>query len=223
MKTKIGWTKWMKIVGCLQLAMIMFSCGNKQQLSPEALQQKLDSVKTLEIRERLEAQGINLESPTNPLKMFFDSLNVQPLPIKYSEDYVTFLPSFLPVPQEIKNMLNFEGKEPKAIILPESLGARMILLAADELAKDRDKYSLWIYSLDDDYMPVDKLCLYALEDEEDEFDINPEEFIQFFSITSDYEIHLIDFSKTANKTRTEEVYGIDPSRHFILQKSEEVD
>ena len=70
-------------------------------------------------------------------------------------------------------------------------------------------------------MPVDKLCLYALVDEEDKLDINPEDFIQFFSITSDYEIHLIDFSRKANRTKTEEVYGLDPSRHFILQKSEE--
>ena len=222
MNTRVDRTQWMKIVGCLQFTILMFACGNRQ-LSPEALQHKLDSVKTIEIRERLEAQGINLSSSDSPLKMFYDSLNVQPLPIKYTEDYLTFLPNFLPVPPEIVTMLNFEGKEPKAISLPETMGARMILLAADELEKDRDKYSLWIYSLDDEYMPVDKICLYALEDEEDKLFINPEEFIQFFSITSDYEIHLIDFSKTANKTKTEEVYGIDPSRHFILQKSEELD
>ena len=95
----------------------------------------------------------------------------------------------------------------------------MVLLAADESPKDKDKYSLWIYSLDDEYMPVDKLCLYALEDEEDQFDINPEEFIQYFSITSDYEIHLLDFSKTSNKTETEEIYCLSPGRKFELQKS----
>ena len=96
----------------------------------------------------------------------------------------------------------------------------MILLAADETS-DKTRYSIYLYSLDDEYLPVDKLCLYAIEDEEDVFDIDPEEFIQYFSITSDYEIHLLDFSKEANKTRTEEVYCLDPARHFILQGSKE--
>ena len=66
-------------------------------------------------------------------------------------------------------------------------------------------------------MPVDKLCLYAIEDKSD--DINPEEFIQCFSITSDYEIHLLDYSKSQHKTRFEEIYYIDISRKFIMRES----
>ena len=194
------------------------SCGNNNNLSPEELQHKLDSVKALEIREKLEAQGIDLKGSDNPVKQFFDSLEIQPLPISYTEDYVRFLPDFRPVPDEIVKYLNFEGNHPKAVALPESLGARMILLAADETS-EKDRYSIYLYSLDDEYLPVDKLCLYALEDEEDQFSIETEELIQYFSITSDYEIHLIDFSKEANKTRTEEVYYLDPARKFVLQKS----
>jgi hypothetical protein len=201
------------------VVVLLSACGGRNKMPPEVLQQKLDSVKALEVKEKLEAQGIRLEDSDNPLKMFYDSLNVQPLPITYTEEYVKYLPDFRPVPHEIVTYLNLEGRNPKAISLPESLGARMVLLAADESPKDKDKYSLWIYSLDDEYMPVDKLCLYALEDEEDQFDINPEEFIQYFSITSDYEIHLLDFSKTSNKTETEEIYCLSPGRKFELQKS----
>ena len=201
------------------VVVLLSACGGRNKMPPEVLQQKLDSVKALEVKEKLEAQGIRLEDSDNPLKMFYDSLNVQPLPITYTEEYVKYLPDFRPVPHEIVTYLNLEGRTPKAISLPESLGARMVLLAADESPKDKDKYSLWIYSLDDEYMPVDKLCLYALEDEEDQFDINPEEFIQYFSITSDYEIHLLDFSKTSNKTETEEIYCLSPGRKFELQKS----
>lgn len=192
------------------------SCGSG--MSPEELQQKLDSIKTVEVREKLEAQGINLQGSDNPVKQFFDSLDIQPLPISYTEDYVRFLPMFKPVPDEIVKYLNFEGHHPKAVALPESLGARMILLAADETS-EKDRYSLYLYSLDDEYLPVDKLCLYAIEDEADAFDIDPEEFIQYFSITSDYEIHLLDYSKEVHKTRTEEVYCLDPARKFILQNS----
>lgn len=201
--------------------LLFISCGNKN-LSSEVLQHKLDSIKTIEIRERLEAQGINLQSSDNPIKMFFDSLDIQPLPISYTEDFVRFLPAFKPVPQEIVTYLNLEGNHPKAIAVSESLGARMMLLAADETSEE-ERYSIYLYSLDDEYMPVDKLCLYAVEDEEDEFSINPEEFIQYFSITSDYEIHLLDYSKQAYQTRTEEVYYVDPSRHFVLQNSESYD
>ena len=58
------------------------------------------------------------------------------------------------------------------------------------------------------------------QDPEEYEEIEKEEFIQYFSITSDYQIHLIDFSKTKNKTRLEEVYYIDETRKFVLQKSE---
>lgn len=206
----------------IAFAFLFSACGNRNSMSPEELQHKLDSVKAIEIREKLEAQGINLQSSDNPVKQFFDSLEIQPLPVSYTEDYVRYLPDFKPVPDEIVKYLSFEGYHPKAVALPESLGARMILLAADE-TNEKDRYSIYIYSLDDEYLPVDKLCLYALEDENDEFSIETEELVQYFSITSDYEIHLIDFSKQANKTRTEEVYYLDPARKFILQKSEIVE
>ena len=213
--------KWL---GGMVAALLLCACGGggNHKMSPEELAHKLDSVKAIEIREKLEAQGINLQSSDNPVKQFFDSLEIQPLPVSYTEDYVRYLPDFKPVPDEIVKYLSFEGHHPKAVALPESLGARMILLAADE-TNEKDRYSIYIYSLDDEYLPVDKLCLYALEDENDEFSIETEELVQYFSITSDYEIHLIDFSKQANKTRTEEVYYLDPARKFVLQKSEIVE
>ena len=94
-----------------------------------------------------------------------------------------------------------------------------MILAADE---SEDSYSLWLYSLDDTYMPVDKLCLYSVEDESDILDFDDEDILQYFTITSDYEIHLMDYSKEKSKTRTEEVYTLDASRSFLLQKSEEL-
>ena len=102
--------------------------------------------------------------------------------------------------------------ELNVLCMPLDKGARLMILAADE---NDGFYSLWLYSLDNDYVPIDKLCLYAVEDKED--DIDPEEFIEYFSITSDFEIHLIDYSKTRNEINSEEVYYIDDSRHFMLR------
>lgn len=206
-----------RLIGGIVTIMLLVACGGRS-LSPEAMQHKLDSIKQLEIAERLEAQGIHLEHADNPLKQFYDSLALQPLPIAYSDEFVRYLPNFKPVPQEIVRALELEGKnKQKAISLPESVSVRLMILAADE---SEDRYSLWLYSLDDNYMPVDKLCLYAIDDEEDILDFDKEEILQYFTITSDYEIHLMDYSKERKQTCTEEVYTLDASRNFLLQKSE---
>jgi len=204
-----------KIVGILALVALIVSCGGRKQMSPEEVAHKLDSIKALEIKEKLALQGIDLASSGNPFKVFFDSLSMQTLPVSYTEDYVRFLPGFQEVPAEILSYMELEGGEhPKAVSLPESIGARLMILAVEESA---GSYSLWLYSLDNDYVPIDKLCLYAIEDKED--DIDPEEFIEYFSITSDFEIHLIDYSKTRNEVNSEEVYYIDDSRKFALREN----
>ena len=189
---------------------------------------KLDSIQKIEVAERLAAQGINLQEADNPLKAFYDSLEILPLPIKYTDELVRYLPDFKPVPQDIAQALELEGNgKQKAISLSETVGARLMLLAADEESKGEDgaeRYSLWLYSMGEDYMPVDKICLYAIPDDED-FDLDLDEeddILQFFTITSDYEIHLMDYSKEKRKTNTEEVYTLDAQRNFLLQKSEEI-
>jgi hypothetical protein len=210
------------LIGGILGMLLLSACGGRG-LSAEQMQQKLDSIKKIEIAERLEAEGIHLENTDNPLKQFYDSLALLPLPIAYTEEFVRFLPDFKPVPEDIARALELEGNgKQKAISLSESLGAKLMLLAADE-DEDASKYSIWLYSMDDNCMPVDKLCLYAIEDEEDDFDFDEEEILQYFTITSDYEIHLMDYSKEKHKTRTEEVYTLDASRNFLLQKSEELD
>jgi len=202
------------------VVMVLFSACGGRSMSAEEMQRKLDSIKKVEAAERLAAQGINLAESDNPLKQFYDSLNLLPLPITYTDELIRYLPNFKPVPQDIAKALELEGNnKQKAISLSETVGARLMILAADE---EDDRYSLWLYSLDEDYMPVDKLCLYAIEDEADLDDFDAEDILQYFTITSDYEIHLMDYSKDAHKTRTEEVFTLDAQRNFLLQKSEEL-
>lgn len=217
------------VVGLFVAMMLLAACGGRS-MSPEEMQRKLDSIKKIEVAERLAAEGINVEGSDNPLKQFYDSLELLPLPIAYSEDFVRFLPNFKSVPQEIARALELEGNgRQKAISLTESMGARLMILAADETPESNDeengaeRYSLWLYSLGEDYLPVDKLCLYAIDDEADYDLFEEDEILQYFTITSDYEIHLMDYSKEKAKTRTEEVYTLDATRNFLLQKSEELD
>lgn len=202
------------------VALAWMSCGNNR-LSPEQMQHKLDSIAQLEKIEKLKAQGINLDREVSPVQLFYDSLGIQPLPIRYSEDYVKFLPGYKVVPAELASYMGLEGRmEPKAISLPESAGARLMILAADE---GDNLYSLWLYSLDEEYMPVDKICLYATskEDEKENALADPEDqLIQDFVVTSDYEIRLTDYSGKY-KAEVQRVYHIDPSRHF--EEDDEID
>ena len=207
------------VLGFIVIVLMFSACGGRS-MSAEEMQRKLDSIKKVEAAERLAAQGINLAESDNPLKQFYDSLNLLPLPITYTDELIRYLPNFKPVPQDIAKALELEGNnKQKAISLSETVGARLMILAADE---EDDRYSLWLYSLDEDYMPVDKLCLYAIEDEADLDDFDAEDILQYFTITSDYEIHLMDYSKDAHKTRTEEVFTLDAQRNFLLQKSEDL-
>ena len=209
-----------QIVGLMMAVLLMAACGGRR-MSPEELQKKLDSVKAVEMKEKLALQGIDLESSGNVMKLFYDSLEIQPLPLSYNEDYIRMLPSYKPIPDEVVSYMNIvDCRHPKAISLPETIGAKLIIIAADETDGE---YSLWLYSLDDDYFPVDKLCLFSVDEREPEeyTEINQEEFLQYFSITSDYMIRLMDYSKEGYKARLEEIYEIDDSRKFLLRTSHE--
>lgn len=200
--------------------LLLTACGNRQ-MSPADVQQKLDSIARLETIEQLEMQGIHIGKDISPIQLFFDSLNIQPLPVRYSDDYVKYLPNYTSVPYELVKFMNFEGRtDPKAIALPETVGTRLMILAADE---GDNLYSLWLYSLDDDYMPVDKLCLYATSKEEmkeNELADPEDKLIQDFVITSDYEVRLTDYSGKF-KAEVQRVYHIDMSRKFT--EDQEID
>lgn len=210
-----------QLLGLMTAVLLLTACGGRKNMSPDELQHKIDSVKALEVQEKLALQGIDLKSADNPLKLFFDSLEIQPLPISYSEDYVRLLPSYKPISEDIVAYLNLVAcRHPKAISLPETIGAKLIIIAADELDNE---YSLWLYSLNDDYFPVDKLCLFSVDqrDPEEYTEVDEDEYLQFFSITSDYEIRLMDYAKEGYEARLNEVYHVGSSRKFILSSSEE--
>ena len=94
---------------------LLVACGNKQ-MSPAEMQQKLDSIARLETIEQLEMQGIHIGKDVSPIQLFFDSLNLQPLPVRYSDDYVKYLPNYTSIPYELVKFMNFEGRtDPKGM------------------------------------------------------------------------------------------------------------
>ena len=196
------------------IAALAAGCGNRR-MSEVELQSKIDSVNRLEVARQLKLRGIQLEE-TSPLQMFYDSLRMQPLPLNYSEEYVKYLPNFTVVPASIMIYLELEGRvAPKAIALPEMLGARLILLAAD---MTDGEYELWLYSLDDDYIPVDKLQIYAPKTMSDNVLNLPEQEIHF-SITSDLEIRLLEYTSDYARQGQLSVFVVDEGRQFVEKQS----
>ena len=109
--------------------------------------------------------------------------------------------------------LNLEGRvAPRAISLPESVSIRLLLLAADE---EDGQYTLWLYSLDNEYFPVDKIQLYSPKKKSKR--VTDEEPLPDFSITSDYEIRILEYTAD-HKPKGESIYTIDPTHMF--QKGE---
>lgn len=196
------------------LAALMAACGNRRMTDAE-LQHKLDSVKTLEVARQLRLRGIKLEE-TSPFQMFYDSLRIQSLPVSYSEDYMRYLPNFSVVPTSIMAFLELEGRvAPKAIALPETMNSRLILLAAD---MTDGEYELWVYSLDQDCYPVDKLQLYAPKTLTDT-DIRVPDQETHFSITSDMEIRLLEYTSDYARQGQLSVFVVDDSRMFVEKQA----
>ncbi len=202
-----------KLLFWVLTAVLMTACGNRR-MSEAELQHKIDSVNALEVKRQLALNGIKLKE-TSPFEMFYDSLEMQALPLSYSEDYVNYLPGFTSIPQALKIFLDLEGREsPKVIALPETVNSRLVLLAAD--LEDGD-YELWLYSLDNDFMPVDKLLIYepsrfvARKLKMDSRDV-------YFSITSFYEINVVEYADENDQTGQLSTYVVDDSRMFVEKK-----
>lgn len=202
----------MKYVLLLSIATLLFGCGGRRYSEAE-LQHKIDSVNALEMKRQLRLQNIRL-AETSPLQLFYDSLHLQPLPLSYSEEYVKYLPDFTIVPVSIASYLRLEGREqPKAIALPETLGSRLMLLAADV---DDYVYELWLYSLDNDYMPVDKLLLYSPQRYKGKLRGSKPDV--YFSITSYYDINVVEYADKSERKGHLSIYVVDDSRQFALKK-----
>jgi hypothetical protein len=190
---------------------VMVACGNRR-LSDAELQHKLDSVYQLEKIRHLKMQGVHFDD-MSPFQMFYDSLGIQTLPFCYTEDYMKTLPGFTTVPMAIMTYLELEGRvAPKAIALPETLGSRLVLLAAD---LEDGQYELWLYSLDSEYFPVDKMLLYQPQQvSETKLKTSaPQE--PFFSITSNYEIRLVEYQDDEDRMGQWSVFMVDEGRMFV--------
>jgi hypothetical protein len=87
----------------------------------------------------------------------------------------------------------------------------LVLLAADQ---EDGEYELWLYSLDDDYITVDKLLIYepsrysSKAMKKDNRDV-------YFSITSYMEINVMEYIDDDDYEGQLSTYVVDDSRLFV--------
>lgn len=189
-------------------AFLVFGC--RYQRVPVDLQSKLDSVHQLEKIELLHLQGIHQEE-VSPMQQLYDSLAIQPLPLTYSEDFITQLPNMVEIPEPLAELMNFRNHhEPRLIALPETVSLRVVLLAD----KEPDGTSLWLYTLDSDCSPVDRLCIYQPR----LFKMPNGKLAHVeYALTSDYMVCLSVYT-TDHKELRKRIYTIDESLHFHEQQ-----
>lgn len=196
------------VVTAVVAAMALLAACQGGSMSPAEMQRKVDSVRALENLDILRAQGIDLEE-RSPLAEFYDSLALQSLPLLATTDYVGILPRFTDMPSEFARLIGISiGGQLKAKALPETLGTRLMMIAADN---GREVPTVWLYSLDMDYRAVDKLLLYTPATEDDAFFSND---TRAFLITSDYTVTTQEYDAEQGTVR-QQSYTVDDGRRFI--------
>ena len=123
----------------------------------------------------------------DPVEAFFDTLQLRPLPIQSERSNFSKIGHFSRVPSSVASLLGYPSTARlKALMLPKVHGLRGLILAEQ---KDSVNSSLYLYTLDRDYRPIDHLCLYE-EKDEDRIDDFGKSLMDYF-ITSEYEVSLL--------------------------------
>ena len=125
----------------------------------------------------------------DPVRAWFDTLHLRPLPIETAGADVDQITRFTPVPGRVNDCFGYdENAHLKAAALPSCYGHRVVLLCE---MKDSITPSLSLYTLDHDLNPIDILTLYE-QNAEDRDGVPGMSYNEYF-ITSKYEIMVMDY------------------------------
>lgn len=169
-----------KVCAMLTLVVGVLLCGCVgNNARTDNLQEKIDSIHRIEQMELLRMQGVNLgDYDDNPLRVYYDSLEKEGLPLRYTRDFFDFACIFKPLPRAIAQFYRVGNMEqPYAVSLPERGNVHPMLIANFD---EGQLAEIWLYTLGNDYLPIDNICLYDMADSEED---------SYFAITSGYEVY----------------------------------
>jgi hypothetical protein len=188
----------------IPLVLTLLSCGQRKR-DAVFYEQMVDSIRKAEQLEEMKRQAGVYD---DPVEAFFDTLQLRPLPINSERGDFDRIGHFGKVPPSVTSMLGYPvSTQLKALMLPKVHGHHALLLS-EQL--DSITSTLYLYTLDRDYQPIDHLCLYEERDEDRADDFG--KLIMDYYVTSAYEVSLLYTYQSSTTHKTEE----EQSRRFQL-------
>ena len=187
--------------------LLSFSCGNRKNAADYA--SMIDSIRKAEIElELLKPETID------PVVLFFDSLSIKSVPMRYSADFVSYLPRMGKVPSMMNARFGYENNiELYAAKLP-SYQMFNLMLVAEKL--DSTSTSLYLCTMNQEYVLIDRLCIYEQKVEKKNNLLGLSR-LEYF-ITSQYDITLVKYFRSEDdETEHEEAayrYVINKEGNF---------
>ena len=182
----------------LLLALLAFSCGNRKH-DAAYYEQMVDSIRRAEQVAEVQKKAGIYESP---VEAWFDTLHLRTLPIQTAGGDIEKIGDFSSVPLSVNENFGYPSDAHlKAMALPSRYHNKVILLCE---MKDSITPTLYLYTMDKRYQPVDMLCIYHQEDVKHETG-RGQVYDEYF-ITSQYEITVMRYFKgrEADKSLLEE-------------------
>ncbi len=156
------------------------SCGNRK--SAADYEGMLDSIRKAEVAKELLKPVEN-----DPVVAFFDSLTMMSVPMKYSPAFVAYLPQMAKIPSTFNSRFDYESNiDLYAVKLPSYQNYHLMLLGE---RLDSINVTLYLCTMNRDYVLVDRLCVYEqkVEDRKGKLGLMRQEYY----VTSNYEVTLV--------------------------------
>lgn len=194
--------KYTFLVLLVSVVLFSYSCGNRKNAADYA--GMIDSIRKAEVEREL----LKSSTADDPIMSFFDSLGIKSVPIKYTADFVNYLPRMEQVPSTVNSRFGYENNiELYALRLPSYQMYHMMLLA-EKL--DSTSTSLYLCTMDQEYVLVDRLCIYEQKVEKKN-DLIGLARLEYY-VTSQYDITLVKYFRS-EEDETEQEEGA--YRYFI--------
>ena len=189
----------------IPLLLALLSCGQRKR-DAAYYEQLVDSIRKAEQVQQMQRQAADIMD--SPVRTFFDTLQMRPLPIQSEGADFARIGRFGKVPVSISVLLGFPVGTPlKALLLPKMHGVQPMLLSEQV---DSITSTLYIYTLDDGGHPIDHLCLYEEKAEDRAKDFGRQSTDYY--ITSSCEVTLLYRYESLTTHQVES----EPSRRYQL-------
>ena len=192
------------------MVMLAITACNGRKHDAAYYEQMIDSIRKAEQVKEMQKQA-GIVTNVNPALAWFDSLELRTLPVRNAGDDLERLGQFRKVPMLLNENFNYAvSAKLRAIQMPRAYRRNVIMLAE---MRDSITPDIYLYIMDKNYQPLDRLLIYEKREEQEENDFGVT-FTEYF-ITSNYDITLMRYYQSHKPD--EEAVLLD-SRRYIINK-----